>query len=66
MQLKDKWVTEKFNNGETQDLPLDSVYSSEAKENVMRFFLLLEQIPLGEDYAEETRASNDLPEADKK
>ena len=59
-------VPDKFNIGETQDSPLDSVYSAEARENVIRFFLLLEQIPLGEDHAEETRVSNDLPKADKK
>jgi hypothetical protein len=56
-------VPDKFKNGETQDSPLDSVYSAEAKENVMQFFLLLEQIPLGENHAEEARASNNLPPA---
>jgi hypothetical protein len=57
-------VPDKFKNGKTQDSPLDSVYSAEAKENVMRFFLLLEQIPLGENHAEEARVSNDLSQAD--
>jgi hypothetical protein len=54
-------VPDKFKNGETQDSPLDGVYSSECKERVMRFFLLLAELPVEDPNAPKASSPDDLP-----
>jgi len=54
-------VPEKFKNGETQDSPLHGVYTSECKERVVRFFLLLAELPVEDPHAEKAPTSNQIP-----
>lgn len=57
-------MPDKFKNGETQDSPLDGVYSSECKERIVRFFLLLAELPVEETYAPEAPSPDDLSASD--
>jgi hypothetical protein len=57
-------VPDKFKNGETQDSPLDGVYSSECKERIVRFFLLLAELPVEETNAQKASSPDDLSSSD--
>lgn len=48
-------------DGETQDSSMQRVYSSECMDRVLRFFLLLDEIPVMEEHAQKAPAPNDLP-----
>jgi hypothetical protein len=44
---------------------MQRVYSSECMDRVLRFFLLLDEIPVMEEHAQKAPAPNDLPGSNK-